>query len=377
MKIKKYTGKTEKDAILKVKEELGNEALIISVKSVKPKGFFKFFRKPFVEVIATIDDKEFAKNGNNITGVDVKESDLEKLKKDSLDAKTAFLKNNLDEVVIDKKYEKEVLKLYETKKNTDKNNEFIKTLYDQLIDNEVLEENVNTLTEGTHNLKVENPKEIVAVVYRRIVDILSDYETVSEKGKRIIFFVGPTGVGKTTTIAKVASYFLINKNRKVALITSDTYRIAAVEQLRTYADILNIPVKVIYSEDELAKAVDEFKNFDFIFVDTAGRSPKNNERHAELSKMLDKVDEKDVYLVLSAATKYKDLKNIAKKYKDICDYKIIFTKLDETMSYGNILNTKLLTGAKLSYVTFGQNVPEDISTINPQKIAKSILGGVD
>ncbi len=373
MKIKKYTGKTEKEAILKVKEELGGEALIVSVKSVKPKGIFKLFRKPYVEVTAAIDDRvvrcesdeAFAEISN-----EKKEEVSETLDKNFEEEKETI---NPTFEIKPKKNEKKSLQ----NEDVSKNSEFIKTLYSQLIENEVLEQHVNMLTEGAYGLEIDDSKEIVALVYKRIIDILSDYETINKKENKVVFFIGPTGVGKTTTIAKVASYFLINQDLKVALITADTYRIAAVEQLRTYADILNIPIKVIYSDDELKPAIEEFENYDLIFVDTAGRSHKNEERHLELSKMLSSIDEKDVFLVLSAATKYRDLKSITEKYSAICDYKIIFTKLDETMTYGNILNTKLLTGAKLSYVTFGQSVPEDISTIKPHQIAKNILGGVD
>ncbi len=375
MKIKKYTGKTEKDAILKVKEELGGEALIVSVKSVKPRGIFKLFRKPYVEVTAAIDDR-VVKQESVAQFTEISDKQKEEVS-ESLD------KNFKEEIKEEKpafemRVGEEEFKLEEkSEKDLPKSAEFIKALYRQLIENEVLEQHVNMLTQGAHELEIDESKEIVALVYKRIIDILSDYQTINKKDNKVVFFVGPTGVGKTTTIAKVASYFLINQELRVALITADTYRIAAVEQLRTYADILNIPIKVIYSDDELGPAIEEFSHYDLIFVDTAGRSHKNEERHLELSKMLDSVDEKDVYLVLSAATKYKDLKSIANKYSAICDYKIIFTKLDETMSYGNILNTKLLTGAKLSYVTFGQSVPEDISTIKPHQIAKNILGGVD
>ncbi len=375
MKIKKYTGKTEKEAILKVKEELGGEALIVSVKSVKPKGFFKLFRKPYVEVIAAIDDR--------VVGEEAETTFSEISQEQKQELSEALEKNfEKEEEIETPTFEIEISEksgdsLEEKETEVSKNAEFIKTLYRQLIENEVLEQHVNMLTQGAHELEIDESKEIVALVYKRIIDILSDYETISKKDNKVVFFVGPTGVGKTTTIAKVASYFLINQELKVALITADTYRIAAVEQLRTYADILNIPIKVIYSDDELGPAIEEFEQYDLIFVDTAGRSHKNEERHLELSKMLDSVEEKDIYLVLSAATKYRDLKSIANKYSAICDYKIIFTKLDETVAYGNILNTKLLTGAKLSYVTFGQSVPEDISTIKPHQIAKNILGGVE
>ena len=196
---------------------------------------------------------------------------------------------------------------------------------------------------------------------------------------KIAFFIGPTGVGKTTTIAKLASKYKINEGKKIAFITSDTYRIAAVEQLNTYASILDIPVKVIYSPGEITEALNEFKKFDMIFIDTAGRSHKDEKQKNELFELINCVDEDkydvEKYLVLSVTTKYKDLLNIVDAFKEVTDYRILFTKLDETVTLGNILNIKLYTGASLSYTTYGQNVPDDIEVTNVQKLAKQLLGG--
>ena len=194
---------------------------------------------------------------------------------------------------------------------------------------------------------------------------------------KYIFFVGPTGVGKTTTIAKIASTLKLTKKTRVALITADTYRIAAVEQLKTYANILGIPLEVVYSADEMDKTIDELKEFDLVFVDTAGRSHQNAEQVQDIKKILDKVPEEDkeVYLVLSATTKYKDLKKISEVYRKITEYYLIFTKLDETDTVGNIFNIHMLTGAQLSYATWGQNVPDDIGKMDAQKMTKQLLGG--
>ena len=162
------------------------------------------------------------------------------------------------------------------------------------------------------------------------------------------------------------------------LLTTDTYRIAAAEQLRTYANILEIPCLIIYSPAEIEEAYDRFMDFDYILVDTAGHSHHNEEQKNNTNVVIHALDEKtqpEVYLVLSATTKYKDLTSIADTYKEMTDFKIIFTKLDETTSLGNLLNLKLYTGADLSYVTYGQNVPEDIDRFDPQSTVKQILGG--
>ena len=185
-------------------------------------------------------------------------------------------------------------------------------------------------------------------------------------------------MGKTTTIAKIASKFHVEEGKKIVLFTTDTYRIAAAEQLRTYANIMGVPFKVIYSEDEMKQSIEEFKDYDYVLVDTAGHSHKNEAQKEIMNGFLHSVEgiaEKEVFLVLSATTKYKDLIIIADSYSEMTKYNLIFTKLDETVTLGNLLNIKLYTDASMSYVTYGQNVPDDIEEFNPQKTVKQLLGG--
>lgn len=392
MKIRKYEGENETEAMLKVKEELGREALIVSVKNIKPKGIFRFFRKPYVEVTAALDDHSVLDDGDrepNIPRRKVTHTDVPTMtqSKDNEEDDSVYLERfktlvqNLPEAEghdTQKVPELAITAVVEPDNIEVLNAALIKAVYKQLIDNEVTEGIVNQLTAGVEQLSTNSEDEltdVISVVYKRIVKMLSDFEVIGVDSPKSVFFVGPTGVGKTTTIAKVASYFTLNMGKKVALVTSDTYRIAAVEQLRTYANILNIPIKVVYTKDELAEALAQFEDMDLVLIDTAGRSHKNAEHQQDLENLLSVVEEKEVFLVLSVATKHKDLLNITSKYDEMTSYKIIFTKLDETSCYGNILNIKEETGATLSYVTFGQNVPDDISEINPHEIARQVLGG--
>ncbi len=257
----------------------------------------------------------------------------------------------------------------------------LKLIYNQLINSEVAEKYANQLIneiEGSlkKDATVDN---ILAMVYQKIILKLGQPEGIEVSGNttKFVVFIGPTGVGKTTTIAKIASCFQLEKKAKVALVTADTYRIAAVEQLRTYANILGIPLRVVYSAEEMEGIVEELKEFDLVFVDTAGRSHKNQEQKEDLKDLLQAIPEdgKEIYLVLSAATKYRDLEKITEIYKEIANYKIIFTKFDETSGIGNIYNIRMLTQAPLSYATWGQNVPDDIGRIDVQDIAKQLLGG--
>lgn len=390
MKIKKYEGSTEKEAMLKVKDDLGKEALIVSVKNIRPKGLYKIFKKPYVEVTAAVDEKGILhvdrnnlKNDDKISQVRKNIQEYETSEEDH-NSFVQLLKTLADTSPKEVE-EKPIMKVPKETESINLMNEempFLKIVYEQLLENDLDENYVNQLMIGLGELSYDQGTtidDVISIIYKRIIKLLSDLETIKlTKGKvKTVAFVGPTGVGKTTTIAKIASYFTLNLEKRVALITADTYRIAAVEQLRTYANILNIPIKVVYSPTELKDAIESFKNVDLILIDTAGRSHKNTEHQAELTKLLNEIEEKEIYLVLSMATKYKDLIKITDAYNDISSFKLIFTKLDETSSYGNILNLKLNTNAMLSYVTFGQNVPDDISEVNVHDIAKKILGGCE
>ena len=263
----------------------------------------------------------------------------------------------------------------------DSNIACMQLIYNQMVANEVDEQYANQVIGEIENKLKKNAgvNNILMSMYQKLVLKLGQIKTIELDDNQVkyIFFVGPTGVGKTTTIAKIASMLKMNQKKKVALMTADTYRIAAVEQLTTYANILDIPLRVIYSADEVAEARNQAGDYDVILVDTAGRSHKNREQRDDLEQLLNTVppEHREVYLVLSATTKYRDLLRITDIYSQITDYSLIFTKLDETGSIGNILNLHMKTGAPLSYATFGQNVPDDISVIDPQNVAKQLLGG--
>jgi flagellar biosynthesis protein FlhF len=260
--------------------------------------------------------------------------------------------------------------------------DFVRILYKQLIDNEVNEKYANQILEEVEQFirPGASVDMILANVYQKLILRFGRPEPLEvEKGKtKVVFFIGPTGVGKTTTIAKIASRFKVEQNDPIAFITSDTYRIAAPEQLRVYANILDVPMSVVYSAEELNDTLDKMRDYALVFVDTAGFSHRNEAQREDISKLIKNLDpewDKEVYLVVSATTKYRDLLDIADIYSEISDYKLIFTKLDETSAYGNLLNIKLYSGAELSYMTTGQNVPDDIELFNIQKIVKQILGG--
>ena len=395
MIIKKFQGTSEAEAVLKAKEEMGSSAVVVNIKTIKHKGLARLFKKDLVEITAALEEKlpttqiPAAKINEAVTeNINLPFQNLleENKKTSAIEEKLNNIQAMFESQIKDtRQIEESDNKKEENIKEKNINISFIRLLYDQLLDNEVDEKYVNQIIgEIETSIKKEsNVDSILRSIYQKIILKLGQPKIIElEKNKtKVEFFIGPTGVGKTTTIAKLASFFKIEKNAKVAMITSDTYRIAAVEQLRTYANILNVPLQVVYTIEEFNMAVKGFEGYDLILVDTAGRSHKNEEQCREILHLVNdcSLDEekyiKDTYLVLSAATKYRDLIKINDNFGTIKDYSIIFTKLDETMCLGNILNMKLKTGVPLSYVTSGQAVPEDISSLDAQRIARTLLGG--
>jgi len=196
-------------------------------------------------------------------------------------------------------------------------------------------------------------------------------------GRRVVAFLGPTGVGKTTTIAKLAANFALLEKKDVALVTCDTYRIAAVEQLKTYGQIIGVPVEVVFSPQELREAILRQAKRDLILIDTAGRSHRNVMQMSELKGFLQAARPDETYLVVSATTKYRDAMEIVKNYGFAGFDRLLFTKLDETSTYGLILNLAAATQKGLSYFTTGQSVPEDIEPAGLPKLARLLIRGSD
>lgn len=406
MTINKFQGKTQEEAVEKAKKEMGESVVIMNVKEIKPKGLFSAFKSTTFEVTAALEEKEQQVNLFSALNTQRKNHETinyaadEKIeiprenvssyhKTDSeenngLEEKIESLQNLLEKNLSGE--EKAVDKLIRSgEKENGAQSEMlrcIRMIYEVLLDNEVNERYVNQIMDDVErSLRSTAGMDVVLsnVYQKMILKFGQPYKLELTAGQpKVVFFIGPTGVGKTTTIAKIASKFKVDMGKRVAFLTADTYRIAAAEQLRTYANILDAPLTVVYAAEELNDAVERVKDYDLILVDTAGFSHKNEDQKKDMKALLDSLDpsyDRDVFLVLSATTKYKDLVQIADSYHEITDYKLIFTKLDETGSYGNLLNIRMYSGAEMSYVTTGQNVPDDIEVFRTQKIVKQLLGG--
>jgi flagellar biosynthesis protein FlhF len=205
----------------------------------------------------------------------------------------------------------------------------------------------------------------------KIADI--DFGGISFK-KKYINVVGPTGVGKTTTLAKIAAECVINHKKKIAFITTDTYRIAAIDQLKTYAKILNVPMEVCYTTDDFKNATEKFIDYDLILIDTAGRNFRNRQYVEDLKQVIDFDNQMETYLVLSLTSKQRDMEDIYEQFSIIEIDKFIFTKADETSSYGAMLNLITKFNKGVAYMTNGQNVPDDMIEGKKELIAKTIIG---
>ena len=420
MTIKKFQGKTKEEAIASAKADMGPGVVIMNVKELRPKGLLGIFKSSQYEVTAAIEDdtvvpqpftmerpEQQAVRRSNFNAVADEEIPLPTLgQADTLKDAFAAVNQVIEETKAEKTIppKKDITPRVEqdnsgkadsflplesmpfvediTDQRSNESHGFYKMLYRVLLDNEVDEMYINQfmddmdrVTHSTNGLDY-----LISNIYQKMILKLGqpDVITLTKKRPKVVFFIGPTGVGKTTTIAKIASKFKVEQEKKVALLTADTYRIAAAEQLRTYANILDTPLSIIYSPEDIGKEVEKLRDYDLILVDTAGFSHKNDAQREDMKKLLNSLPEqyeRQIYLVLSSTTKYKDLQDITEIYNGFCQFSLIFTKLDETGCYGNIFNMKLKTGAPISYLTTGQNVPDDIEVVDTQKLVKQLLGG--
>ncbi|ADL13129.1 flagellar biosynthesis protein FlhF [Acetohalobium arabaticum] len=358
MEVKRYRGENMQEAMFKVKADLGSDAIILHTRKFKEGGFLGLFGTEMVEVVATIEDE--VHNTKDKEEKQKVESELNQVKQ---------MMGNVLQKLEENKLQSSYTNLPENLK------EVVDRLLAQGITDELATEILIAVNDKLGPKEIEDKEIIKSLFSEEIKARLNPVSpiTLSDQESKVVAFIGPTGVGKTTTVAKLAADFSLTKNKDVGLVTADTYRIAAVEQLKTYSEIINVPLEVVYNSAELEQALDKFAAKDLVLVDTAGRS-QNNEMHmSELDALLAKIDVAEKHLVLSAITKFKDLLDIILSFQQIGLDKFIFTKLDETKDLGMLVNIIDQFDAELSYITNGQNVPEDIEVFKPEKIVNSLL----
>ncbi len=369
MNVKRYIADDVSEAMKLVKEELGVDAVILHTRKIKKPGLFGFFKKPSVEVVAAVEEKYIEEVKEDI------EEEIEEEKKDD----TSDDINNLKEEV------SEIKKMIESLSKTGIHvEEEVTSSYEEELANylnnldlsDIVVQNVLNVVKRQVKITKENDAIVKSTIREALKNYLGEPYTIDpiSDNQRVFLFVGPTGVGKTTTIAKLAAKLSLVDNKKVAFITADTYRIAAVDQLKTYSEILGIPLTVIYEPADVKEAIYKYSDKDIILIDTAGRSHKDKEIVTDTQELINNIENPNIFLVISMVTRYEDIKNILSAYDFIEDYNIIFTKLDEASSFSNIVNAKVYSKRALSYLTTGQSVPDDIEVAEKDKIIDYIIG---
>ena len=390
------------EALAKVRDELGTDAIILNTRSSRKGGVFDFSGPSFVEVTAAVDDKA---PGNNNMGIrkpdaahtapvtpyeaklyppvrnvsyappEVKKSGDVKVKQLH---ERAHIENMLEDI-------KELKKA-------------IKSLADSALAGELagLPPNLANLLLAMQSSGLDD-KIAKRITRQLLTDLkgveLADYGLITDRATavmqsgmgdvcpvifagakpRIVTFVGPTGTGKTTTIAKLATDFSLNMGRKVSVLTIDTKRVDAVGQLKAYCRIIDIPLHIAYSPDDLPGIMPKLINSDVTLVDTPGVGPLDRQQMIEMVEFLQRLVPQEVHLTMSVTTSFTEMKRISENFSTLKPNRVLFTKLDETDNYGSMFSYELSTRKPMSYITFGQNVPGDFSIAEPEKLIRKML----
>jgi flagellar biosynthesis protein FlhF len=375
MKIKKYTAPSMSGATKKIREELGNEAVILSSKVIYTGGFLGMFKTKKIEVIAAIDEEvspvsSFAPRSTQKEEV-VEQvtlpSPVQQIKEEQLLAEITNLKELLSEMKETKRVSSNTTYPHVLSKwNSFMQGQEVSSSFRLKCMERLLEKWYMHQSKASEEMVESWVKE---VLYSQISHL--DYGRISNDCK-YINVVGPTGVGKTTTLAKIAAEATLKLHKKIAFITTDTYRIGAIEQLKTYATILNVPIEVCYTLEDFHKAINKFEEYDLVLIDTAGRN-FTDEKYIEGLKEIIDFSKTETLLVLSLTSKYEDMRKITTQFQAVGINRLVFTKMDETSSYGSMLNIMDEYNLGVAYMTNGQNVPDDIVEGHPTAILKGLM----
>lgn len=396
MRVKRYVVNALPEAVSMIRSELGKDAVILNTKEIKVGGFMGMFCKKKMEVIAAVETNQANTSAQSKRKATPQaEAALEQILQTAQRTATAVMeptvvapveiekaKNEREQFIID---EIRDLKEYMIKLSKQQSNQAVMSvqlfqLKEQLIEQEIdtnwIDQLLQKILDKQTEERVEFTKEQVwdhAAV--QLEEWLRPYSGngISNEA-RVVHFVGPTGVGKTTTIAKLAAEQTIKHGRKVGFITSDTYRIAAVDQLRTYANILNVPLEVVFSQMDLPRAFKQLSERELIYMDTAGRNFRSELHVSEVNSLLQTSEVSETVLVLSLTGKTKDMAAVADHFSKYGVRKVLFTKLDETSVYGAIFNLIMNFELIPTYMASGQTVPDDIEMFQIKSYIQHLLG---
>ena len=376
MKIKKFVAPSMQEALKQIKKEFGDDSIILSNKSIEHPEW-----KNAVEVTAAIDKKAepeeenvqfqtllekpiIQSSTNNIS------STMVQTQLNTMSKEIDYLRDRIDYLINHIKYEhlphipknlQDVLKLLNKNGvNLTLANNIVEDIFTSLSGEELLDE--DTIFNKLNN-KIKNFLNITGPI------------KFAQNQTTVVMLIGPTGAGKTTTIAKLAALYKYNYSRKVALVSTDSLRIAAMEQLKSFADIAKIHFVPVYNNSELTDKINALRNYELVLIDTTGLNAKNMKQMVSLKETIRIAKANEIHLTLSLTTKYADITDCIKNFSMIPYDGIILTKLDETEGMGDILNIATDFDKPFSYFTFGQNIPDDVSLASRNELAQIIIKG--
>lgn len=365
MQVKRYIAVDAYEAMNKVKAELGMDAVILNTRKIRRKGFKGLFLKPFVEIVAAVEEKPAAeKKSPMMAQLTLSSKDDPKLRE--LEERISLIDKMMKTYMFPGRSGDTLSILYPSA---------VQQLYKRLLEQDVDETYARLISAQVNKLIMDNniaveeaALDVITACFGKSFPI-----SITPGNRKIVIFTGSTGIGKTTTLAKLAAIYTLQHKKRVGLITTDTYRIGAAEQLQVYADLLNIPLKIIYTPEEIHVPLKEYADRDLILIDTSGKSSKDLEHQEDIKRLIAESKADEVFLVISATTSYKSCKAILEGYKSLDNYQLILTKLDEAENLGLLLNARLLFAKPIAYITNGQSVPNDIAIGGPRQLAEMLM----
>lgn len=403
MRVKRFIGENVAETMGKIKRELGSDAVILQTRQIKEGGFLGFFARTKVEITAAIEDNLDREKIENSRTQALPAVNTEVIKKayeayrdkENENARECFKQgaagspdlpeqNPLATTQSELKEMHNLLKEIKghlAEREDDKKpvpeplNKWADFLTARGVSSELTMKLLTAIKTELSSEQWADATHVFEKLKKQVARLCLNTELIRPRKSRslVVALIGPTGVGKTTTIGKLAAGFSIIERRKVALITADTYRVAAVEQLKTFGEIIGVPVEVVMTPEDLKIAIDSHQDKELIFIDTAGRSPYHELHMSELEAFLKKAKPSLTMLVLSVTTNLPDQIKVYERFRKLSTH-LILTKLDESYSQGAILDILANTDLPVAYLTNGQDVPDDIDAATPEKLTGYVLG---
>jgi len=381
MFIRRFVAKDMQEAIQKIRKDFGPDAVILDSKMVRSKGLGGLLRKKQVEVVAAFEPNKDKKIETQADAGAAQQAAPEgggakAMQPSAEDAKIESLTEQLSELKTTVQDFANRIRIVDKDATLTFTPETL-GVYNSLVDRDVSEDIAKDIAQKTQEASEKKEAETEWIAQQIVIDRLGEPAAIRPKqfARRVLLFAGPTGAGKTTTLVKLAGLLTFEQGLKVGLVNMDTYRVGAIEHIKIYSEIMNIPLKTAYTPEELTEALQSLEDCDVVLIDTAGKSVRDKSYKEDIKAYIEAAQVDEVMLVISIVTGCKTSEEIIRNYASVGSYKLIITKLDEVSAWGNILNIKEFAGKPISYVTMGQEVPSDISLMDPQKLAENIVFG--